>query len=468
VLELRAVPPDWKGDTLSDGEGLSGEVRVAADGSVSIRWKYAFKWQGKVAWYACGTWPKEPSMKAIRDARDAARKLVASGINPNDQKKAQRIERQAEVEATIAHAERERVENLTVQAMFDSWIADGVARKDGNAEIRRLFEKDVLPAIGAKPVRNVTEHDLRALLRVLVARGVNRTAVRARNDIVQMFGWAERRQPWRALMSEGNPALLVEIEKIVDPDFDMSGERERVLTDAEIRELRDIFTRMEAEYAAAPSKYEAIRPLRKETQLALWISLSTACRIGELLMSEWKHVDLELGEWFIPKENVKGAHGKKQDHLVFLSDFALRHFRALHAITGKSKWCFPSRDDEQEHVGVKSVSKQVGDRQEQFKKRKPLKNRQHNNTLVLSGGGNGDWVPHDMRRTAATLMQALRVVPDVIDRCQNHVMKGSRVRRHYLHYDYAEEKREAWRLLGERLDAILADNVVVLPARGAA
>lgn len=466
MLELRAVSPDWKGDTLSDGEGLSGEVRVTADGSVSIRWKYAFKWQGKIGWHQCGTWPKVP-MDVIRDARDKARKEVAAGINPNDQKKAERIERQAEVKATIAQAERERVENLTVQAMFDAWVADGVARKDGNAEIRRMFDKDVLPAIGAKPVRSVTEHDLRAILRALVGRGVNRTAVRCRNDIVQMFAWAERRQPWRGLMADGNPAQLVEIEKIVDPDFDMSGERERVLTDAEIRELRDIFTRMEAEYAAAPSKYEAIRPLRKETQLALWISLSTACRIGELLMSEWKHVDLERAEWFIPKENVKGARGKKQDHLVFLSDFALRHFRALHALTRTSKWCFPSRDAEG-HVGVKSVSKQVGDRQEMFKSRKPLKNRQNNNTLVLSGGANGDWVPHDMRRTAATLMQALRVDPMTIDRCQNHVMKGSRVRRHYLHYDYADEKREAWRRLGERLDAILADNVVVLPARGAA
>lgn len=467
MLELRAIPPEWKGDTLSDGEGLSGEVRVAADSSVSIRWKYAFKWQGKIAWHACGTWPKT-CMEAIRDARDEARKLVAAGVNPNDRKKAEKIERQAEVEATIADAERERVENLTVQAMFDAWIADGVARKDGNAEILRLFGRDVLPTIGTKPVRAVTERDLRAVLRALVKRGVNRTAVRARNDIVQMFGWAERRQPWRGLMAEGNPALLIEIDKIVAPDFDLSGERERVLSADEIRELRDIFVRMEADYTAAQDKYAAIRPLRKETQLALWISLSTACRIGELLMSEWKHVDLDLGEWFIPKENVKGARGKKQDHLVFLSDFALRHFRALHALTGKSKWCFPSRDDEDAHVGVKSVSKQVGDRQERFKNRKPLKNRQNNNTLVLAGGANGDWVPHDMRRTAATLMQALRVDPMTIDRCQNHVMKGSRVRRHYLHYDYADEKRDAWRRLGERLDAILADNVVLMPARGAA
>lgn len=55
----------------------------------------------------------------------------------------------------------------------------------------------------------------------------------------------------------------------------------------------------------------------------------------------------------------------------------------------------------------------------------------------------------------------------MIDRCQNHVIPGSKVRRHYLHYDHAEEKREAWSLLGERLDAIFATGNVVPIQRAA-
>jgi integrase len=51
---------------------------------------------------------------------------------------------------------------------------------------------------------------------------------------------------------------------------------------------------MTADYDALPAgqKYDGIRPLKKETQLALWISLLTLCRIGELLQAEWKNVDL--------------------------------------------------------------------------------------------------------------------------------------------------------------------------------
>jgi hypothetical protein len=52
-------------------------------------------------------------------------------------------------------------------------------------------------------------------------------------------------------------------------------------------------------------------------------------------------------------------------------------------------------------------------------------------------------------------MQALGVPLDTIDRCQNHVLSGSKVRRHYLHHDYAEEKRNAWRALGTRIEELL-------------
>jgi len=90
-----------------------------------------------------------------------------------------------------------------------------------------------------------------------------------------------------------------------------------------------------------------------------------------------------------------------------------------------------------------------------FKHRQPLKNRRNDDGLVLDGGKSGEWTPHDLRRTAATMMQALGVSMDVIDRCQNHVLPGSKVRRHYMHHDYADEKREAWRKLGQSLDSIL-------------
>jgi len=346
--------------------------------------------------------------------------------------------------------------NAPFRTLFETWLADGVSRKDGNAELRRTFEKDILPTIGDKPVREVDDAQLLDLLRnVGRKRGRARTAERMLTEMRQLFRWAIKRQPWRSLLVHGNPAELVELKQVVPQGYE-PGIRERILSANEIRELRDIFASMATAYEDAKNKRVAERPVQRETQLALWICLGTACRIGELLQARWEHVDLERATWFVPRENTK----TNVDWQVFLSDFALRQFMALHELTGKTDWCFPATQQEV-HVFIKSVSKQVGDRQTRFKNRKPLAHRRNDDSLVLAEGKTGEWTPHDLRRTAATMMQALRVSPDVIDRCQNHVLPGSKVRRHYLHHDYADEKREAWRLLGTRIDTILSANNVV-------
>lgn len=101
-------------------------------------------------------------------------------------------------------------------------------------------------------------------------------------------------------------------------------------------------------------------------------------------MTRWEDVDLVERYWTIPVENVKGAMGKKQGHRVDLSDFSLRQFQALKALTGTSPYCFPAHNHQEDsHIDVKTVLKQVGDRQIQFKIRKDLSGRANNNALVL-------------------------------------------------------------------------------------
>lgn len=354
----------------------------------------------------------------------------------------------AEQAAKIA----EETANASLRTLFETWLTEGVSRADDNAELRRTFEKDVLPALGEIPAREISDtHLLHVLRKVGRERGRGRTAERMLTEARQMFRWAIKRRPWRSILEQGNPAELVEVKQVVPKGYS-PGIIERTLSPDEIRELKHVFKKMQTEYDATEDKRVAVRPLRKESQLALWICLSTACRIGELLKARWKNVDLKRATWFIPKEDTK----TKVDWLVYLSDFALGQFLALHALTGTTDYCFPGRDVTQ-HVGVKSVSKQVGDRQICFKQRKNLSHRRNDNALVLANGMYGEWTPHDLRRTAATIMQASGISPDVIDRCQNHVIPGKKVRRHYLLHDYADEKRYAWNVLGMRLETILAE-----------
>lgn len=367
------------------------------------------------------------------------------------------LEQKAEIER--AHAEAKaaaEATNTPFVELYETWLANGVSRKNDNATLRRAFAKDVLPYVGDRPIREVDDIELLQLLRNIGRkRNCPRTAESRLADLRQMYRWAIKRQPWRSILVNGNPADLIELKQITAANYEPVI-RSRTLSPLEIRSLRDVFENMQQDYENAADKRAADRPVQLETQLALWICLGTGCRIGELLQSRWEHVDLDKGTWFVPREHTK-TH---VDWLVYLSDFSKRQFQALFELTGKVAWCFPSKD-KTGHVCLKTVGKQVGDRQSRFKKRKALKNRRNDNTLVLADGEHGAWTPHDLRRTASTLMQSLRVHPDVIDRCQNHVLPGSKVRRHYLHYDYAEEKREAWKLLGDRLDAILNSSNVI-------
>lgn len=456
---LEAISPQQAGVVVREDGNLFGRVRVTAGGAVSISFYYRFRFEGKLKDLSCGTWPGD-SLATIRTVRDAAREKVSAGINPALDKKIVRHEMQTEVAQKLASIEAARVKDLNVSDLFAAWITDGVRRKDGNAMLKRMFSADVLPAIGDIAVKDVTEHHLRAVLRAMVDRGVNRSAVMQRNSLTQMFAWARKRQPWRKLLVEGDPMELIEIEKIIAPEYDLDNYRDRVLGPDEIRELRILLNRMRAEYDEAPNKRLAPQPLERTTECAIWIMLSTLCRVGEMTMARWEHVDLAAGEWLLPKANVKD---NVADLVIYLSPFALKQFQRLHTLTGHTEWCYPNHA-QTKHLDVKSISKQLGDRQVMFKKSKDgsprvLKNRRNDNTLVLAAGANGAWTPHDLRRTGATMMQQLGVALDIIDRCQNHVLAGSKVRRHYMHHDYADEKRAAWAALGERLTALQASGL---------
>ena len=455
IKELESLTANDAGRILREDGNLAGRISVRKDG-VSVSFFYRYRWGEQNKEYSCGSWPRK-SLTDIRKARNQARALIDEQINPNEQKKTAKAQAYAAANVEAEQVKTTKVQTLTVQDLAKAWLLDGVARKDGNVELQRRFNKDLFPALGKTAVSSVSEHDVRALIRAVINRGAHRQAISFFADLTQMFSWARKRQPWRALLIEGDPTELVDITPLIPADYE--AERSRILSATELLELHNRFQQMTADYNALPAgqKYDGIRPLKKETQLALWISLGTLCRIGELLQAEWKNVDLDQQIWFLPSENVKGTRGKKQDHHVFLSPFALHFFQELKTLTGHSQWCFPNKLDDG-HVDVKVVSKQVGDRQARFKNRKALSRRRHDDTLVLADGQNGDWTPHDLRRTGATMMQALGISLDVIDRCQNHVLAGSRVRRHYLHHDYAEEKKRAWNLLGDRLGAVLSST----------
>ncbi|MER2625294.1 MAG: tyrosine-type recombinase/integrase [Accumulibacter sp.] len=416
-----------KDSFLADGGGLY--LRVRPGEKTKKVWLYRFKslTGSGSRWFEIGTYPELPLKQARLRAAELAVKRQA-GIDPIEEKKSAEATAAAIQTAAAAKA----AARLSVAGVLDRWQADYLStkRKDGGAEIRRSFAKDVLPVLGGITAEDVSRGMVANLLDGVMRRGSPVIANYLLADMRQMFNFARARQ-----IVEANPC-----DGLTKAQFGGAKvERDRVLSEDEIREL----------LAKIPGA-----KLQKRTEAALWIMLATGCRVGEISQARWPAVDLEGRVWTIPAEVAKNA----KEHRVYLSAFAVKWFEVLKPTSGDSEWVFPAENKPGEHVCIKSITKQIGDRQREGP---PMQNRsQAVASLKLSGG---DWTPHDLRRTAATLTGELGTPPYVIERMLNHSQRNP-LERIYQRQSLEAEQREGWRLLGERLELLTggASNVVTL------
>jgi integrase len=402
---------------LTDGDGL--QLRIATDGTKT--WLVRYMLDRKERQYRLpdlyGDGNGRIGLKEAREEATLIRAQARKGIDVQIKLQEERLAEQDRKTAEAAQAK-------TLTDLFEEWVKT-VDRKDGGKELRRSFSRDVLPVAGDLRLNEVHPEHIEKMLKGIVERGSHRIAVTLLADLKQMFRWAARKRAWKTLFE--NPTEEVELKEILPREYEGT-ERTRALSGEEVRELAKKLPRS---------------GLMPKTQIAMWLMLSCCCRIGEVIQARWEHVDFEAGIWVIPKENAKN----RKSHTIFLSSVAMKKFQELKQIATSQKWCFPDTTGKT-HVCMKSTTKQVRDRQMLAIGRKPMINRTKNSDALLLA--DGDWVPHDLRRTGATMMQTLKISPAVIERVLNHV-EPSKLKRTYQTYDYAEEKREAWHRLGRHL-----------------
>jgi integrase len=422
-LAFRKLKASDKERLISDGGGLFIRIRSIADGgAISFRLKYRVN--GKQKWANLSA----TTLQAARKERDELKTQVKSGIDPTlERKLEQERQRQKQLEEQAELSRQQAL--ITVRDLFERWASTDLQnRKDGGKEIRRMFEKDVLPIIGHLAVADVRKGHITEITDALLLRGVNRMAKLILSLVRQMFRFAVDRD-----IIEFDPTASIRKAKIGGK----SVERDRVLSEDEIRAL----------FRKLPNAN-----MIASTECAIWIMLSTCCRVGELSKARWEHVDFATKTWLIPDEHSKNG----KPHTVYLSDFASRQFERLSEFRDSDTWMFQDRS-KTNHVSDKSISKQVNDRQTDHVR---SNKSQHKDALRLSGG---KWTPHDLRRTGATLMGNLGVLPDVIEKCLNHT-EQNKMKRVYQRQELRLEQAEAWRRLGNRLELLSrmdTDNVVI-------
>jgi integrase len=294
-------------------------------------------------------------------------------------------------------------------------------RIDNGDAVERSFKKDVFPIIGSKPIHEVTRLDIKDVLDRPLRRKSKRMANMLLSDLKQYFKYAEDeeligRDPTRGFIK---PRVGGKETK-----------RKRVLSDKELVILNEKMP---------------VSGLLPHYQHVILLYLATACRRTELAHQNFKDIDLKRRNLYIASDRAKNT----EEHNIYLSDFALEQINAVLEHTKNNKWLLPNLL-ENGPIGKNVLTKQIVDRQFEPDKRKKSKGRANNDLLSLPGGR---WILHDLRRTAATIMQQCGVMPHVIKKCLNQ-RTDDPIMETYQRAELIEEQKQAFIKLGEHLSLI--------------
>ena len=358
------------------------------------------------------------SLAQAREKAEALRADTTRGRDPTDERrqerKAARLAKLGVGEAwTIATLLAEYGEKVAVPARQRSWEErrDHVLRHFGKA-------KD-LP---------LTDIDERLLWRVLdgEASGAKKKSEKpgrvslwhALRYLRSVLAWALSRK-----LIERDPTADLPMKDIRRTMKERA--RERVLSPDELGRL------WRAWEAEPHDLYSAV----------LRVAALTAQRIGEVTGMRWADVDLTRAEWRQP------TNKSDRPHLVPLSAPAVAILEAQPRRGGAP------------YVFTTAAGGRIDRR---------TSNVYRATARFSAASGVSGWAPHDLRRTAASVLGEAKVPPVVIEQLLNHAEgagKGSAVAGIYNRASYTVEKRQAVELLAKIVGQIAAGdtgNVVEL------
>ena len=188
------------------------------------------------------------------------------------------------------------------------------AESKWTAEVKRIFKKDVRPAIGGHKITSVSKADILAILNAVKDRGAGVTSNRTLAAVRKAFNWAVSEGYLKASPVQGISQRVKEQS------------RSRALSEQEIRAFWNGLDKAKM----APG-----------TKLALRLALVTGQRIGEVCGALQSEIDLDKAEWLIPARRVKN----RRDHSVPLSPLAVKLFRqALSCLASRRSSARAGRD----------------------------------------------------------------------------------------------------------------------------
>ena len=398
---IRKAKPTNKTRRIFDGGGLYLELSPAG----GKWWRLKYRFSGKEKRLSLGTYP-DTGLAGARDKRDAARKLLAAGVDPGEQRKAEKA------------AGEERAAN-SFEVIAREWHGKQSATwADMHASrIMLRLENDVFPWLGSRPIADIPAKDFLTTVNRVVDRGAVESAHRVLQYCSQVLRYAIATG-----RAERNP----------------------------VADLRGALPPVKQTHHAAIIEPNAIGGLLRAidgyqgsfvTKCALRLAPLLFVRPGELRHAEWAEFDLDGAQWNIPAEKMK----MREPHLVPLAPQAVAVLRELYELTGRGRYVFPSARGPKRPMSDNAVLSAL--------------RRMGYTTDEMSG--------HGFRAMARTVLdEVLHFRPDYIEHQLAHAVKDPNGRA-YNRTAHLAERRKMMAGWADYLDTLKAGGNVVAIKRKA-
>lgn len=266
----------------ADGSGLYVEVRDGAP----LRFSFRYMFAGKAREMGLGTL-NDTSLAEVRKSAEGYKKQLRDGLDPLEKKLSNK-------EKSVANKrEREKLELLAIET-FDKVAAEFLTMKQkewSNAKHRQQWtntlNKYASPVIGQKPVNDINQKDLLAILKPhWETKTETMSRVRQRIESVLDFsiskGYRDSQNPaaWKTSLKGllPNPAKF---QKVVHyPSLP---------------------------YKELPAFMAKLVDGDALSQTAMRFLILTCARTGEALGATWSEIDLDEKRWVIPAERMKAG-----------------------------------------------------------------------------------------------------------------------------------------------------------------
>ena len=309
-IAIRNAKPKSVNYKIPDERGMYLFVMKA--GGKSFRFDY--RYLGKRYTLTLGTYP-DVSLQQAREGREAARKLLADGVNPSEQRKATKASKLVSAANSFEVIARE-------------WVSTYMKDKSSSHtdRILRRFELYLFPWIGKKAIVDITAPELLVSIKRIQNQNKLETAHRTLQAAGQVFRYAV--QTGRA-------------NRDITSDLKGAIPSPTATPMASITEPSDV-----AELLKAMDGFTGTLTVQSALKLAPLVFV----RPGELRTAKWADINLKDKEWRYRVSKTK------TDHLVPLSDQAVAILKDIYPLSGHGEFVFMGGHDPKKPMSEAAIN----------------------------------------------------------------------------------------------------------------